>query len=206
MIAIVAVAWRRLDGGNHVRRALGADRSHAGRAGERISPGLCADPAAGVEIRQLAGRRAGGTGAGGAGNRRQPGLYRRFGAGLLRLLYSADLPQRSGGDPVRPLRHHPHRPLRDQPQLYSARPDRRQRLLRLRLDPRRGVRFLMPERAPANAAIHGYRDNKKGKMPVQYEFQTQNRLSAVTTLLLIALIIRYFCSSVPGAGLEPAQP
>ena len=25
------------DGGNHVRRALGADRSHAGRAGERIS-------------------------------------------------------------------------------------------------------------------------------------------------------------------------
>ncbi len=27
-----------------------------------------------------------------------------------------------------------------------------------------------------------------------------------TTLLLIALIIRYFCSLVPGAGLEPAQP
>ena len=38
-------------------------------------------------------------------------------------------------------------------------------------------------------------------------FQAQkNRLSAVTTLLLIALIIRYFCSLVPGAGLEPAQP
>ena len=34
--------------------------------------GLCADPAAGVEIRQFAGRRTGGVGAGGVGNRRQP--------------------------------------------------------------------------------------------------------------------------------------
>ena len=49
----------------------------------------------------------------------------------------------------------------------------------------------------------GIGDNKKGKMPVQYEFQTQNRLSAVTTLLLIALIIRYFCSLVPGRDLNP---
>lgn len=39
------------------------------------------------------------------------------------------------------------------------------------------------------------------------DFKAQkNRLSAVTTLLLIALIIRYFYSLVPGAGLEPAQP
>lgn len=48
---------------------------------------------------------------------------------------------------------------------------------------------------------------RKEKVQVQYEFQAQkNRLSAVTTLLLIALIIRYFHSLVPGAGLEPAQP
>ena len=39
------------------------------------------------------------------------------------------------------------------------------------------------------------------------EFQAQkNRLPAVTTLLLIALIILEFIFLVPGAGLEPAQP
>ncbi len=38
-----------------------------------------------------------------------PGLYRGLGAGLLRLLYPAHLPQRSGGNPVRPLRHHAYR-------------------------------------------------------------------------------------------------
>ncbi|HDG4082614.1 TPA: hypothetical protein PCU81_002420 [Staphylococcus aureus] len=38
-------------------------------------------------------------------------------------------------------------------------------------------------------------------------FQAQkNRLPAVTTLLLIALIILEFIFLVPGAGLEPAQP
>ncbi len=38
---------------------------------------------------------------------------------------------------------------------------------------------------------------------MQYEFQTQNRLSAVTTLLLIALIIRYFVPRYPGRDLNP---
>lgn len=38
-------------------------------------------------------------------------------------------------------------------------------------------------------------------------FQTQkNRLAAADDITTIALIIRYFYSLVPGAGLEPAQP
>lgn len=48
---------------------------------------------------------------------------------------------------------------------------------------------------------------EKMKRYDEEEFQIQkNRLPAVTTLLLIALIILEFISLVPGAGLEPAQP
>lgn len=51
--------------------------------------------------------------SGGVGDRRRSGLHRRFRARLLRLLHSADLPKRSGGDSVRPLRYHAYRPLCD---------------------------------------------------------------------------------------------
>lgn len=54
---------------------------------------------------------AGGDRPGGVGDWRRSGLHRRFRARLLRLLHSADLPKRSGGDSVRPLRYYAYRPL-----------------------------------------------------------------------------------------------
>ena len=50
---------------------------------------------------------------------------------------------------------------------------------------------------------YGKKGQNAGVMRIP-ETKTASRRS--TTLLLIALIIRYFYSLVPGAGLEPAQP
>lgn len=54
--------------------------------------GLCHRAATGFEICELPGGSAGGDCASSLGHRRRPGLYRGFCAGLLWLLYSADLP------------------------------------------------------------------------------------------------------------------
>ena len=133
------------------RRAPGADK----RAGERIS--RCADPAAEIV---LAGRRAAALVPVALAIGVNPAYIVAsapacYGYYILPT-YPSDLAaiqfDRSGTTRIG---------RRDQPQLYSARPDRRQRLLRLRLDPRRGVRFLMScisdRGLPKHAAIHGYR-------------------------------------------------
>ena len=59
---------------------------------------------------------------------------------------------------------------------------------------------------PKHAAIHGYRDNKKGKMPVQYEFQTQKPPLGGYDITTYCFDYSVFLFLVPGAGLEPAQP
>jgi anaerobic C4-dicarboxylate transporter DcuB len=89
-------------------------------------------PADRFQVRQLAGGSDQRAGAGGVVDRR-PRLRRRFRCRLLWLLHPADLSERPGGHPVRPLGHHPHRQVPDQPQLHPARPDRRQHLLPRRL-------------------------------------------------------------------------
>lgn len=100
MIAIVAVygiAWMaETMFGAHMTEIKGV----LGEMVKRVSVGLCHRAATGFEICELPGGSAGGDCASSLGHRRRPGLYRGFCAGLLWLLYSADLPKRSGGDPV----------------------------------------------------------------------------------------------------------
>ena len=61
--------------------------------------------------------------------RGEPGHRRRIHRRLLRVLHPAHLPLGSGGDRLRPHRHHPHRQVRHQPLLPGARAHRGPHLL-----------------------------------------------------------------------------
>ena len=96
----------RVDGRHRVRSQPAGPEGRIVRSGEGPSLGLCAGAAAGVQAGQLAGRRNQRDGAGGPGDRRAARLCGRVRRGQLRLLHPADLSERPGDDPVRPLGHH----------------------------------------------------------------------------------------------------
>ena len=61
-------------------------------------------------------------------------------------------------------------------------------------------------RAPSTRQSMGIGDNKKGKMPVQYEFQTQKPPLGGYDITTYCFDYSVFLFPGTRAGLEPAQP